>query len=81
MSRSHRFLSKTTQDPDTLQCGNAWLGNLTDAECRSNFGLWAIAKAPLIVGSDPRRWTPAQKGIMTNAAVIAVNQDSLGVQV
>jgi hypothetical protein len=31
-----------------LQCGN---GGLSDAECRSHFGLWALAKAPLVIGA------------------------------
>ncbi len=36
-------------DPDMIQCGN---GGLTDAECRTNFGLWAVTKSPLILGSN-----------------------------
>ena len=67
-----------TQDPDMMQCGN---GGLSDAECRSHFGLWAMAKAPLVIGADPRKWTASQLAIMSNAGVIAVNQDPLGVQV
>jgi hypothetical protein len=45
----------------TVQCGHA---SLTDAECRSHFGLWAIAKAPLILGSDVRKMTPTQLAIV-----------------
>ena len=64
-------------DPDMLQCGHS---SLTDAECRSHFGLWAIAKAPLILGSNINSLTPSLLAIVGNAAVIAVNQDPLGVQ-
>jgi len=64
-------------DPDMLQCGHA---SLTDAECRSHFGLWAIAKAPLILGADVRAFSPTVLSIVGNADVIAINQDPLGVQ-
>lgn len=64
-------------DPDMLQVGN---GDLSDAECRSHFGLWAITKSPLILGSDVRKLTAAQLAIIGNKDVIAINQDPLGVQ-
>jgi hypothetical protein len=35
-------------DPDMLEIGN---GNVTDAEGRSHFALWAAMKAPLILGT------------------------------
>lgn len=35
-------------DPDMLEVGN---GNVTDAEGRSHFALWAAMKAPLIIGT------------------------------
>lgn len=35
-------------DPDMLEIGN---GNVTDAEGRSHFALWAAMKAPLIIGT------------------------------
>jgi alpha-galactosidase len=64
-------------DPDMIQCGN---GAMTEAECRTNFGLWAIAKAPLILGTDVTALSSHMLRIVTNALVIAVNQDPLGVQ-
>lgn len=64
-------------DPDMIQCGN---GGLSDAECRTNFGLWAVMKAPLIIGADLRKLSASQLAIITNPGVIAVNQDPLGVQ-
>lgn len=35
-------------DPDMLEIGN---GNLTAAENRAHFALWAIMKSPLIIGT------------------------------
>lgn len=36
-------------DPDMLEVGN---GLLTIEENRAHFALWAIMKAPLIIGTD-----------------------------
>ena len=60
-----------------LECGN---GGLTDAECRTHFGLWSLMKSPLILGTNLSRLSPSQLAIISNRAVIAVNQDSAGVQ-
>jgi alpha-galactosidase len=35
-------------DPDMLEIGN---GNLTAAENRAHFALWAVMKSPLIIGT------------------------------
>jgi len=64
-------------DPDMLEVGN---GGMTDDEYRAHFSLWAIMAAPLIAGNDLRTMTPATRDILTNREVIAVDQDSLGVQ-
>jgi alpha-galactosidase len=64
-------------DPDMLEVGN---GGMTDTEYRSHFSLWAIMAAPLIAGNDLRNMTPATTEILTNAEVIAVDQDALGIQ-
>jgi len=64
-------------DPDMLEVGN---GGMTDGEYRAHFSLWAIMAAPLIAGNDLRTMTPATRDILTNREVIAVDQDSLGVQ-
>ena len=64
-------------DPDMLQCGHS---SISDAECRTHFGLWALSKAPLIIGADVRAFSPTTLSIVGNKGVIAVNQDSLGVQ-
>ena len=64
-------------DPDMLEVGN---GGMTDAEYRAHFSLWAIMAAPLIAGNDLRTMTSTTREILTNREVIAVDQDSLGVQ-
>jgi alpha-galactosidase len=64
-------------DPDMLEVGN---GGMTDTEYQSHFSLWAIMAAPLIAGNDIRSMSAATKNVLTNADVIAVDQDPLGAQ-
>ncbi|XP_042405073.1 alpha-galactosidase-like [Zingiber officinale] len=64
-------------DPDMLEVGN---GGMTHDEYIVHFSLWALAKAPLIIGCDVRTLTKEIKDIIGNEEVIAVNQDPLGVQ-
>jgi hypothetical protein len=60
-----------------LEVGN---GGMTDTEYRAHFSLWAIAKAPLVIGCDVTKMNAATLETLTNPEVIAVNQDPLGVQ-
>ncbi len=60
-----------------LEIGN---GGMTDAEYRTHFSLWSIAKAPLLIGCDVTNMSTATLSILTNPEVIGVNQDKLGVQ-
>ncbi len=53
---------------------------MTDAEYVAHFSLWSIAKAPLIIGCDLTKMSSATLATLTSPEVIAVNQDSLGVQ-
>lgn len=64
-------------DPDMLEVGN---GNLTLAENRTHFSLWAMLAAPLLAGNDLPNMKPEVKAILTNRDVIAIDQDSLGKQ-
>ena len=64
-------------DPDMLEVGN---GGMTITEYKTHFGLWAISKAPLIIGCDIRSMADEIKNILTNPEVIAINQDKLGQQ-
>jgi alpha-galactosidase len=63
-------------DPDMMEVGN----NLSVGENRAHFGMWAMLAAPLIAGNDLRKMTKETQEILTNREVIAVDQDSLGVQ-
>jgi hypothetical protein len=54
-------------------------GDLTLGEQRAHFALWAVLKAPLLVGSDLRTLAPESLAILTNRDLIAINQDELGV--
>lgn len=64
-------------DPDMLEVGN---GGLSVNESRAHFSAWAMLAAPLIAGNDLRNMSPEVEAILTNKDVIAINQDSLGVQ-
>jgi alpha-galactosidase len=64
-------------DPDMLEVGNA---GLTDTEQRAQFSLWAIMAAPLILGNDLTNMSAATLATLSNAEVIAVDQDPLGKQ-
>ncbi|KAI6676064.1 hypothetical protein NL676_036860 [Syzygium grande] len=64
-------------DPDMLEVGN---GGMTYQEYRAHFSIWALMKAPLLVGCDVRNMNAETFQLVSNEEVIAVNQDSLGVQ-
>ncbi|KAF8021788.1 hypothetical protein BT93_G2043 [Corymbia citriodora subsp. variegata] len=64
-------------DPDMLEVGN---GGMTAEEYRSHFSIWALVKAPLLIGCDIRSMDNTTFEILSNREVIAVNQDGLGVQ-
>lgn len=64
-------------DMDMLEVGN---GGLTPDEERTHFALWAILNSPLLLGNDLRNMSPRALDILTNKEIIAINQDSLGIQ-
>ncbi|MEU4623312.1 ricin-type beta-trefoil lectin domain protein [Actinoplanes sp. NPDC023801] len=64
-------------DPDMLEVGN---GGMTDTEMRSHFALWAMMASPLIAGNDVRSMSAATRSILTNSRLVAINQDTLGLQ-
>jgi alpha-galactosidase len=64
-------------DPDMLQIGN---GGMTDLEYKTQFSMWAMLAAPLIASNDLTTMSAASMATLTNAEVIAVDQDSLGKQ-
>jgi alpha-galactosidase len=64
-------------DPDALETGLGWL---TDTEDRSQFSLWAMMAAPLLLSNDPSSMSAYTMATVTNRDVIAIDQDSAGVQ-
>ena len=64
-------------DPDMLEVGN---GHMTWNEYVAHFSLWALLNAPLIAGNDLRTMSDSTRFILTNKAVIAVDQDWGGQQ-
>jgi hypothetical protein len=64
-------------DPDMMVVG---MPGLSEAQNRVHMSLWAISGAPLIVGADLTRLSGATTAIITNPEVIAVDQDTLGLQ-
>ena len=63
-------------DPDMLEVGNG----LTAAENRTHFSLWCMLAAPLIAGNDMRKMDRQTRDVLTNKEVIALDQDSLGIE-
>lgn len=66
-------------DPDMLMIG---MDGLDDTMCRTHMTMWCMMNSPLMLGLDLRR---VKKGdalwsIIANNELIALNQDSLGVQ-
>ena len=64
-------------DPDMLEVGN---GSLNLTESRAHFSLWAMLAAPLISGNDLKKMSKDVLEILTNKEVIAIDQDSLGIE-
>ncbi|MCC8408574.1 glycoside hydrolase family 27 protein [Mucilaginibacter sp. UR6-1] len=63
-------------DPDMLEVGNGMPVN----EARAHFSMWCMIAAPLIAGNDLRNMNEETKAVLTRREVIAIDQDSLGVQ-
>ncbi|XP_077518801.1 alpha-N-acetylgalactosaminidase-like [Amblyomma americanum] len=63
-------------DPDMLVIGNF---GLSYDQSKAQMALWAIMAAPLLMSNDLRRMRPEFKQILQNKAIIAVNQDPLGI--
>jgi hypothetical protein len=63
-------------DPDMLEIGNS----MSATEDRAEFSLWAEMAAPLIAGTNTAGASATTVSILSDKAVIAVDQDSLGKQ-
>ena len=64
-------------DPDMLEVGN---GGMWTEEYVAHFSLWALMKAPLLIGCDLTTASEETLNILKNTEIIAINQDPLGVQ-
>lgn len=64
-------------DPDMMVIG---MPGLSEIQNRVHMSLWAISGAPLIEGADLTRLSKSATAILTNPEVVAVDQDSLGLQ-
>lgn len=64
-------------DPDMLEVGNP---GLTTTEQQSQFTVWSELAAPLLISTDVANLSPAALAILSNKAVIAVDQDRYGAQ-
>ena len=86
----HTHKQTTHNAKDMLQVGNIKIGSppmhgsppalFPDAEGRTQLALWALLKAPLLVGTFVHNLTAATKATLTDAVALAVNQDPLGEQ-
>lgn len=63
-------------DMDMLEVGRGMTAN----EDRSHFSMWCILSSPLVLGLDMTKMSEETKAIITNPEVIAVNQDTTGLQ-
>ena len=64
-------------DPDMLIVG---MPSFTAAQNRTHMALWAISSAPLLAGNNLMTMTSDTKSVLTNAEVVAIDQDPLGKQ-
>jgi alpha-galactosidase len=62
-------------DPDMLEIGN---GGMSANEYRTHLSLWALLAAPLLAGNDLRSMSDETRSILTNAEVVAIDQDPDG---
>jgi alpha-galactosidase len=62
-------------DPDNLIVDYPRNNKQTFEEQKSQFSLWSVASAPLILGNDVRKMSAETKSILLNKEIIAVNQN------
>ena len=65
-------------DPDMLQVGNS-ADLLHHGRERIHFGLWALLKAPVLIGADLRTISQKSLRLLRNPGVLAIHQDAMGV--
>lgn len=72
-------LEKGWNDPDMLMIGMKGLSSVMN---KTHFTMWCMMNSPLMLGLDLRRITKGDElyQIISNANLIALNQDKLGIQ-
>ncbi|QQS03933.1 MAG: alpha-galactosidase [Fibrobacterota bacterium] len=79
---TNRFLSGFSNpghynDMDMLEVGN---GGWSDNEYKAHFALWSIHSSPMVLGNDMSNMKASVLSILTNKEVLALNQDTFGIQ-
>ncbi|HEX4787030.1 MAG TPA: CBM35 domain-containing protein [Actinospica sp.] len=65
-------------DYDSIEFGDgSTIDGLTTAEGQSQYGLWAMAASPLLLGTDLTKLNSTEVADLKNAAVVAVDQDGI----
>ncbi|MER6736057.1 alpha-galactosidase [Streptomyces puniciscabiei] len=64
-------------DLDSLEIGNGDQAGLTADQRRSQFTLWSMAAAPLLLGTDLTHLDPVDRAMLTNDRLIGVDQDGV----
>lgn len=64
-------------DYDSIEVGNGGNDGLTRAERQAQLSLWALGAAPLLLGVDLTQLDSRDLNYLRNAAVLAVDQDSI----
>ncbi|KAF2466516.1 glycoside hydrolase [Lindgomyces ingoldianus] len=67
-----RTMSGYFNDMDMLEVGN---GGQSDSEYVVHFSMWAMHSSPLLIGTNVLTLSPANLAILSNPAIIALNQD------
>lgn len=67
-------------DMDMLVCGMYGNGNVANGGCnddeyRTHFALWCMLSQPLMIGCDIRNMNEKTKALLTDKALIAIDQD------
>lgn len=62
-------------DPDMLEIGDA---PLTPTQDTTHFAMWCMLAAPLFLGTDISKLSPAQLSLVSNPELIAIDQDAEG---
>ncbi|ACU75713.1 Alpha-galactosidase [Catenulispora acidiphila DSM 44928] len=64
-------------DLDSLGVGNGGNDGLTSPERQTNVALWALASSQYMLGADLTHLDSADKALLTNKKVIAIDQDGI----